>query len=196
MGEAVNLPYCSCSTSSAPDVSTVAPSPHGKDISPQTKRDRRTPSVILPPSSPERFPYSRRLPVAPLVCGSARTFRSVVVIRSFCLRVFAFPFGAASRAVSLGILHPTMIRFSGEFLYIRPKKSRPPGLDFVQIEYNTAPLQSQAKAPERGGAEMPPSLREVAWRVSCKRHDGGSYLWRGENSLSLASLDSSLREGA
>ena len=43
---------------------------------------------------------------------------------------------------------------------------------------------------------MPPSLREVAWRVPRKRHDGGSHLWKGEDSLSLAMLDSSLREGA
>ena len=43
---------------------------------------------------------------------------------------------------------------------------------------------------------MPPSLREVAWRVPRKRHDGGSHLWKGEDSLSLASLDSSLGEGA
>ena len=48
----------------------------------------------------------------------------------------------------------------------------------------------------REGAEMPPSLREVAWRVPRKRHDGGSHLWKGEDSLSLAMLDSSLREGA
>ena len=48
----------------------------------------------------------------------------------------------------------------------------------------------------REGAKMPPSMREVAWRVSCKRHDGGSHLSEGEDSLSLASLDSSLREGA
>ena len=39
-------------------------------------------------------------------------------------------------------------------------------------------------------------MREVAWRVPRKRHDGGSLLWKGEDSLSLASLDSSLKEGA
>ena len=43
---------------------------------------------------------------------------------------------------------------------------------------------------------MPPSLREVAWRVPRKRHDGGGRMRKGEDSLSLASLDSSLREGA
>ncbi len=36
-------------------------------------------------------------------------------------------------------------------LYIRPKKQGTNALDFVQIEYNTRALQSQAKAPERGG---------------------------------------------
>ena len=40
--------------------------------------------------------------VAPTVC--LRTLRSVVLIRYFCLRVSAFPFGAAQTAVSPGTI--------------------------------------------------------------------------------------------
>ena len=72
------------------------------------KRDRKAPLVFLPPSLPERFPAFHRLP---LWCASslACTFRSPVLIRSFCLRVFAFPFGSAARGLSR-VIHPGHIR--------------------------------------------------------------------------------------
>ena len=53
----------------------------------------------------------KRVPsVAPLVSGMCcRPFRSAVPIRSFCLRVFAFPFGAPRCGVSLGpVIRPCM----------------------------------------------------------------------------------------
>ena len=86
------------------------------------KRDRKTPLVLLPPSLPERFPVLHRLP---LWCASslACTFRSPVLIRSFCLRVFAFPFGSAVRGLSR-VIHPGHIRFFRPFLYRRHKKRR------------------------------------------------------------------------
>ena len=71
---------------------------------------------------PERFPVLHRLP---LWCASslACTFRSPVLIRSFCLRVFAFPFGSAVRGLSR-VIHPGHIRFFRLFLYRRHKKRR------------------------------------------------------------------------
>ena len=54
--------------------------------------------------------------VAPLVCFSVRscnrTFRSPVLIRSFCLRVFAFPFGSVRHSLSR-VIHPGLIQFLG-----------------------------------------------------------------------------------
>ncbi len=69
---------------------------------------------------PERFPVLYRLP---LWCASslACTFRSPVLIRSFCLRVFAFPFGSARRGLSR-VIHPGHIRLFRPFLYRRHKK--------------------------------------------------------------------------
>ena len=73
-------------------------------------------------------------------------------------------------------------------------------LDSSLREGASKPSPRSRKCPDiaslREGAEMPPSLREVARRVSCKRHDGGGRMRRGEDSLSHAMLDSSLREGA
>ncbi len=71
---------------------------------------------------PERFPVLYRLP---LWCASslACTFRSPVLIRSFCLRVFAFPFGSARRGLSR-VIHPGHIHFFRPFLYRRHKKRR------------------------------------------------------------------------
>ena len=106
-------------------------SPAGGSTAPQflhKKRDRKTPLVLLPPSLPERFPVSHRLP---LWCASslACTFRSPVLIRSFCLRVFAFPFGSAVRGLSR-VIHPGHIRFFRLFLYRRHKKRRIRSADF------------------------------------------------------------------
>ena len=134
----------------------------------QTKRGGRSPSVLLPPSSPERFPLARRLPVAPLVCGPARTFRSVVQIRSFCLRVFAFPFGAAARAVSLGIHHPTGMQLKCRNSYTgKPKNAGFLPLISYKLSITPALCKVKRKRPKEG-----------------------------EDSLSLAMLDSSLSEGA
>ena len=106
-------------------------SPAGGSTAPQflhKKRDRKTPLVLLPPSLPERFPVLHRLP---LWCASslACTFRSPVLIRSFCLRVFAFPFGSAVRGLSR-VIHPGHIRFFRLFLYRRHKKRRIRSADF------------------------------------------------------------------
>ena len=86
------------------------------------KRGRKIPRIFLPPSLPERFPVLHRLP---LWCASslACTFRSPVLSRSFCLRVFAFPFGSAIGGLSR-VIHPGHIRFFRPFLYRRHKKRR------------------------------------------------------------------------
>ena len=56
-----------------------------------------------------------------------------------------------------------------EFLYRKTKKRWLPALDFVQIEYNTRPLQSQAKAPERRrGLPQSRFARQLPQRGSLK----------------------------
>ena len=84
--------------------------------------DKKWKRLMEEAPEPERFPVLHRLP---LWCASslACTFRSPVLIRSFCLRVFAFPFGSAMRGLSR-VIHPGHIRFFRPFLYRRHKKRR------------------------------------------------------------------------
>ena len=79
---------------------------------------------------PERFPVLHRLP---LWCASslACTFRSPVLIRSFCLRVFAFPFGSAIRGLSR-VIHPGMIQFFGQRAQERPLS----GCCFLYVQFS------------------------------------------------------------
>lgn len=51
-------------------------------------------------TEPERFPGEMKCRVAPLACPDG-TLQSIVMTRSFCLRVFACPVGAAEEARSL-----------------------------------------------------------------------------------------------
>ena len=69
----------------------------------------------------------------PLWCASslACTFRSPVLIRSFCLRVFAFPFGSAIRGLSR-VIHPGMIQFFGQRAQERPL----PGCCFLYVQFS------------------------------------------------------------
>jgi hypothetical protein len=72
----------------------------------QNPSERFCASVIYLRDSPP----GRR--VAPLVRGKSRALRSFVIVRSFYLRVFASPFGAAPRRDLSRTSHPIPVLFS------------------------------------------------------------------------------------
>ena len=131
---------------------------------------------------PERFPVLHRLP---LWCASslACTFRSPVLIRSFCLRVFAFPFGSARRGLSR-VIHPGHIHFFRPFLYRRHKK--PPGKPTAFCVLSVAPplfavkcfftAENNLRRSRRG---LPPLQGEVAEPPAAKPE--GSALRQGRS---------------
>ena len=122
---------------------------------------------------------------APLWCASslACTFRSPVLIRSFCLRVFAFPFGSARRGLSR-VIHPGHIHFFRPFLYRRHKK--PPGKPTAFCVLSVAPplfavkcfftAENNLRRSRRG---LPPLQGEVAEPPAAKPE--GSALRQGRS---------------